>query len=92
MKMDMFIQEWEDFSDGMLGPTAVEYDADLANDTNALTETRIRSLEEMQNLRQHTPPLTYDILSLPQNIAFSIAGTGCAILQVHLKYDESLIN
>ena len=74
----------------------VEYDADMVNDTVPISETRVDSLEELQHLRQHTPPLTYDVPSLPQNVEFSIAGTGCTILQVryptsHGKTRDSLI-
>ena len=75
-------QEWEDSVEGIAGPVAVEYDSDLVNDTVVMPETRVDSLEELQHLRQHTPPLIYDVPSLPQNVEFSIAGTGCTIIQV----------
>ena len=68
--------------EGIAGPVAVEYDADMVNDTSPISETRVDSPEELQHLRQHTPPLTYDVPSLPQNVEFSIAGTGCTVLQV----------
>lgn len=47
-------------------------------------ETRSESQEqEQQNVRMHTPPLTYDIPSLPQKVEVTLSGTGCAILQVY---------
>ena len=57
-----------------------DYDHVESNDTNQVHE------EEEQHVRLHTPPLTYDVPHLPQNVEFSIAGTGCAILQVSYYY------
>jgi hypothetical protein len=53
-----------------------DYNHVESNDTIQVQE------EEEQHVRLHTPPLTYDVPNLPQNVELSIAGTGCAILQV----------
>lgn len=55
-------------------PEMTDYDDVESNDTHPL--------HEQQHVRLHTPPLIYDVPSLPQNVELSIAGTGCAILQV----------
>jgi hypothetical protein len=56
-------------------------DENVISNTND-NETRSESQEEQQNVRMHTPALTYDIPSLPQNVEVTLSGTGCAILQV----------
>lgn len=58
---------------------------------NEINETRsVESSEE--NVRLHTPPLTFDIPSLPQNIEASITGAGCAVIQVSGRSISSSIN
>ena len=64
------------------GPVPVDYDDDTITAVNADNDTHSESQEEQQNVRMHTPPLTYDIPSLPQNVEVTISGTGCAIVQV----------
>lgn len=69
---------------------SMDYDDDgmiIASDN----ETHVGSQEqEHQNVRMHTPPLTYDIPSLPQNVQATISGTGCAVLQVSIASYFSL--
>ena len=54
-----------------------DYNHVESNDTTQVHE------EEGQHVRLHTPPLIYDVSNLPQNVELSIAGMGCAILQVY---------
>lgn len=69
-------------------PIPVDYDDDTGVVVSTDNDTHSESQEEQQNVRMHTPPLTYDIPSLPQNVEVTISGTGCAILQVN----SSLLN
>ena len=69
-------------------PIPVDYDQDttgVAVSTDNDTRSQ-ESQEEQQNVRMHTPPLTYDIPSLPQNVQVTISGTGCAIVQVNWSF------
>lgn len=68
-------------------PATLDYDEEIAMSVANDNETRLESQEEQQNLRMHTPTLTYDIPSLPQNVEVTLSGTGCAILQV-LSYSH----
>lgn len=68
-------------SDAANGSVPVPLDDDILdaeNDTRAVIEPS----DEQQSVRLHTPPLTYEIPSLPQNIETAITGAGCAVLQV----------
>jgi hypothetical protein len=60
----------------------MDYDDENVIAGTSDNETRSESQEEQQNVRMHTPALTYDIPSLPQNVEVTLSGTGCAIIQV----------
>lgn len=62
----------------------MDYDEENVIAVTSDNETRSESQEEQQNVRMHTPALTYDIPSLPQNVEVTLSGTGCAIIQVKL--------
>ncbi len=63
-------------------PPQMDYDEENVIAGTSDNETRSESQEEQQNVRMHTPALTYDIPSLPQNVEVTLSGTGCAIIQV----------
>jgi uncharacterized protein YcfL len=63
-------------------PLQLDYDEESVMASATDNETRSEFLEEQQNVKMHTPALTYDIPSLPQNVEVTLSGTGCAILQV----------
>lgn len=65
-------------------PATLDYDEEIVMAVPNDNETRFESQEEQQNLRMHTPALTYEIPSLPQSVEVTLSGTGCAILQVQL--------
>jgi hypothetical protein len=72
----------EETLDPAIGPIELDYDADVSdNETTVIVETKVNALEEVQHIRLHTPPLTYEIPRVPQNVEFAISGTGCAVLQ-----------
>ncbi|XP_057381255.1 uncharacterized protein LOC130703811 [Daphnia carinata] len=62
-------------------PVTLDYDEETVTSVTNDNDTHSESQEEQQNVRMHTPPLTYDIPSLPQNVEVTMSGTGCAILQ-----------
>lgn len=62
----------------------MDYDGENVIAGTSDNETRSESQEEQQSVRMHTPALTYDIPSLPQNVEVTLSGTGCAIIQVKL--------
>lgn len=65
----------------------MDYDEDGALIISGDNETHSESQEqEHQSVRMHTPPLNYDIPSLPQNVQATISGTGCAVLQVCVAF------
>ena len=69
--------------DQILGPISTPYDADFApGDADLVNGVKTLSLEQLQNVRIHTPPLIYDVANLPQEVQFSVSGAGCATLQV----------
>jgi hypothetical protein len=46
----------------------MDYDEENVIAGTSDNETRSESQEDQQNVRMHTPALTYDIPSLPQNV------------------------
>jgi hypothetical protein len=49
-------------------PPQMDYDEENVIAGTSDNETRSESQEDQQNVRMHTPALTYDIPSLPQNV------------------------
>ncbi|XP_046454359.1 C3 and PZP-like alpha-2-macroglobulin domain-containing protein 8 isoform X2 [Daphnia pulex] len=67
-------------------PPQMDYDDENVIAGTSDNETRSESQEEQQNVRMHTPALTYDIPSLPQNVEVTLSGTGCAIIQTKVYW------
>jgi len=76
----------------VMAPLEAEYDQQptAANETlapaAAAALVKAPALEEVQHVRLHTPPLTYEIAHAPQNVHFSAAGTGCAVLNTRVVW------
>lgn len=71
---------------GLPVPLVLSYD----DEDGYGNETHTMALEEHQSLRMHTPPLTYEVPNgLPQNVELTVAGTGCAVLQVCFHFESN---